>query len=48
MHNEHVLERVLWIGALVALANGHPAHLRGELGELAERMLRTFTPLARA
>ena len=42
----HPFLSALWIGALCALATGVPAHVNGDLGVLAERLLREFgTPL---
>lgn len=42
------LEQALWIGALAAAAHRHPAHLDGELDQLAAELLRRFRPRARA
>jgi hypothetical protein len=42
------LEQALFMGALAALANHHAAWLDGELGELAETLLRAFRPRAKA
>lgn len=38
----------LWLGALAATANRHPAFLDGELAELAERCLAIWPPQAKA